>query len=143
MKKVHVVIALTVFLFSATQLWAASPVGKWKTINENTGKAETIVEIYEQNGQIYGRFLEMINPAEKNKVCTKCEGADNGKPIVGMVFIKGLRLDGDEYSGGTILDPGSGKVYKGKLKIIEGGKKLKASGCILFLCKGQVWLKVD
>jgi uncharacterized protein (DUF2147 family) len=136
-------VIMAALVFAAAPLWAASPIGKWKTIDEKDGKAKSIVEVYEQNGKIYGKFLEMLNPADKNKVCDKCEGADKGKPIVGMVFIKGLKADGDEYTGGTILDPGSGKIYKGKLKVVEGGKKLKASGCISFICKGQTWLRVE
>jgi uncharacterized protein (DUF2147 family) len=143
MKKVLLVMAvMAAFLLSSTVLWAQSPVGKWKTINEKTNKAETVVSIYDQNGMIYGKFLEQLDPAAK-KNCEKCEGEDAGKPIVGMVFIKGLKKDGDEYSGGTIMDPGSGKVYKGKLKVLPGGKKMKVSGCIAFICKGQEWVKVD
>ena len=143
MKKMTLVTAImAAVLLSATVLWAQSPVGKWKTISDKTGKAETIVSVYEQNGLIYGKFLEQLDPAAK-KLCDKCEGEEKGKPIVGMVFIKGLKADGDEYTGGTILDPGTGKVYKGKLKVFDGGKKMKASGCIAFICNGQEWLKVD
>jgi uncharacterized protein (DUF2147 family) len=143
MRKMALVMAImAVVLLSASVLWAQSPVGKWKTINEKTNKAETVVTIYEQNGMIYGKFIEQLDPAA-GKVCDKCEGAEKGKPIVGMVFIKDLKADGDQYTGGTILDPSSGKVYKGKLKVIEGGKKLKVSGCIAFICKGQEWVKVD
>ncbi len=144
MKKILLVTAImTAVLLSTTVLWAQSPVGKWKTISDKTGKAETIVTIYEQNGMIYGKFIEMIDPAKKNDVCDKCKGEEKGKPIVGMIFIKDLKLDGNQYTGGTILDPASGKVYKGKIKIIDGGKKLKVSGCIAFICVGQEWVKAD
>ena len=144
MRKMALVMAImAVVLLSATVLWAQSPLGKWKPVNEKTGKSSTIVSIYEQNGLIYGKIIEMLNPAEKNNICDKCEGEDKGKPILGLVIIKNLKADDDEYSGGTILDPGSGKVYKSKLKVIEGGKKMKVSGCILFICRAQTWLKMD
>jgi uncharacterized protein (DUF2147 family) len=144
MKKTLLVMAvMAAVLFSTTVLWAQSPVGKWKTISDKTGKATTIVSIYEQNGLIYGKIIEMLNPAEKKNVCDKCEGAEKGKLIEGMVIIKGLKKDGDQYTGGTILDPSNGKVYKGKIKIIDGGKKLKVSGCIAFICVGQEWVKAD
>jgi uncharacterized protein (DUF2147 family) len=144
MKKMLLVMTMMVaFLLSATVLWAQSPVGNWKTISDKTGKPASIVSIYEQNGLLYGNVIELLNPAEKKNVCEKCEGAEKGKLIEGMVIIKGLKADGDQYSGGTILDPSNGKVYKGKLKVIEGGKKLKVSGCIAFICVGKEWVKAE
>lgn len=40
---------LAILLFAATSLFAAgSPVGKWKTIDDETKKAKSYVEIYEK-----------------------------------------------------------------------------------------------
>jgi len=117
---------------------------KWKNIDDETGKAKSIIEVYEQNGKIYGKILESLKPGgAKGEVCDKCEGADKGKPIIGLVIVKGLTADGDQYTGGTITDPNKGKTYKCKMKVIEGGKKLQVSGCISFLCRKQIWLKAD
>jgi len=146
MKKLAFVVAILAVFMTASVLWAEaplSPVGNWKTIDDNTGKAMYLINIFEKNGKMYGKIADVLNPADKNKVCDKCEGADKGKPIQGMMVIKDMKVSGDEYAGGTIMDVASGKVYKGKLKVVEGGKKLKASGCILFLCRAQTWLKAD
>lgn len=142
-KTVLVTTIIATILLSAAALWAQSPVGKWKTVSDKTGKAESIAQIYEQNGLIYGKLVELLKPEDKGKVCSKCKDEDKGKPYLGLVFIKGLKADGDEYAGGTILAPGTGKVYKAKLKVMDGGKKMKVSGCIGFICSGQTWLKAD
>jgi hypothetical protein len=70
--------------------------GKWKTIDDETGKAKSVVEIYEKSGKIYGKIIELIDPATKNRTCETCPGEDKGKPILGLTIIKGLIKDGDE-----------------------------------------------
>ena len=87
-------------IFSAN----AQVTGKWKTIDDKTGDAKSVVEIYEQNGKIYGKVVEILNPAKKNAKCDKCDGADKGKPIEGLIIIKGLTKDGDKYTDGDILE---------------------------------------
>lgn len=134
---------LFIFLFTS-YLWANSPIGQWRTIDDNDGKEKSVVEIYEQNGKLYGKIISLREPNDENgnpKTCTKCEGADKNKPIVGLVIIKDMVKDGDEYSGGTIMDPNNGKVYKCKLKV--EGDKLKVRGFIGFSALGrtQTWLR--
>ena len=124
-----------------------SPVGKWKTIDDKTGKPKGVVEITEANGvlsgKIVGRFPKPGDP--ENPVCDKCEGAKKNKPIVGLVFLEGLKKDGDEYTGGKILDPESGDVYDSKLKVIEGGKKIEVRGFIgvSLLGRSQTWVREE
>ena len=36
--------------------------GKWKSIDDATGKALGIVEIYEQDGMIYGKIIDILIP---------------------------------------------------------------------------------
>ena len=94
---------------------ADSPVGRWKTVDEKTGKTRSEVEVYEQAGKLLGRITSIPEPLDKDgkpKTCTKCAGADKDKPIIGLVIIKDLGHDGERFTGGTILDPEDGKVYK-------------------------------
>src|SRR5690606_23887686 len=109
MKNVIATIVFTALAALSTQAQAVT--GKWKTIDDETGKATSIVEISEKNGKIYGKVVEILTD-KKDAKCDKCPGADKGKPIKGLTIIKGLSKDGKEYSGGTITDPGSGKEYK-------------------------------
>jgi uncharacterized protein (DUF2147 family) len=122
---------------------AADPVGRWKTIDDQTGKPKSIVEISQNsNGTYSGRIVELLNPSKPNPVCDKCKDDRKNKPIKGMEIIRNMKADGaDEYSGGTILKPDEGKVYKSKMELIEGGKKLEVSGCIAFICKSQTWVR--
>ncbi|MBQ4822509.1 DUF2147 domain-containing protein [Aquimarina sp. MMG016] len=118
-------------------------VGKWKTIDDNTGEPRSIVEIYKKGDKVYGKISRILNEAERNKLCKECEGDDYNKPIEGMVIIKGLEKDGSEYEDGTILDPENGKVYRCKIWIDEDDPNvLNVRGYIAFLFRTQKWLKV-
>jgi len=121
---------------------AADPVvGRWKTIDGDTGRPKSIVEITQAgNGTITGRIVELINPSRPNPTCDKCSDDRKNRPITGMEIIRGMKAEGGgKYAGGTILKPDEGKVYKSKMELVEGGSKLEVSGCIAFICKSQVW----
>lgn len=117
--------------------------GKWKSIDDETGKALGIVEIYEEDGKIYGKIIEILIPKDKNKKCEKCPGEDKDKPILGLTIIKNLKKDGDEYNGGHILDPKYGKLYKCYINL-ENDDKLKIRGYIGISLFGrtQYWHRV-
>ncbi|HEX8270857.1 MAG TPA: DUF2147 domain-containing protein [Flavobacterium sp.] len=120
-----------------------SVLGRWKSIDDITGKTVGIVEIYEKNGKIYGKIVEILIEKDKDKMCEMCAGNDKGKPILGLVILKGLQKDGDEYNGGHILDPKQGKLYKCYITA-EGPDKLKVRGYIGFSLLGrtQYWHRV-
>lgn len=120
-----------------------SVVGKWKTMDDDTGKPKSIVEIYERDGKVYGKVLEIMEKEHKKDVCTKCSGSDKDKPILGMIVIKGLEKKGDEYRGGQILDPQNGKLYKAIIAL-EEKNKLKVRGYIGIAVIGrtQYWYRV-
>ena len=122
---------------------AADATGRWKTIDNETGKAKSIVEISRApNGSLNGRIVELLNPSKPNPVCDKCKDDRKGKPITGMEIIRGMKPDGaNAWSGGTILKPDEGKVSKSKMQLLDGGKKLEVSGCVAFICKEQVWVR--
>ena len=131
---------LSGILFSLPS-FAAEPTGRWKTIDDQTGQAKSIVEITESNGAYTGRIVELLNPSKPNPACDKCKDDRKNKPITGMEIIRGMKKDGDGYAGGTILKPDEGKVYKSKMELVDGGKKLEVSGCIAFICKSQTWIR--
>ena len=106
-------IALLVFFWTTNLALAGSAVvGKWKTIDDETKKEKSILEIYEQDGKLYGRILQLLQEKDggKSKLCTKCTGDDANKPMIGLIVLKGLKADGDNFSGGTIMDPNNGKT---------------------------------
>ncbi|MCR5862183.1 DUF2147 domain-containing protein [Flavobacterium sp. J372] len=137
---------LTILFVAVAGVFSAQAqvTGKWKTIDDETGKAKSIVEIYESNGKLYGKVVEILNPAKKNAKCDKCEGADKGKPVEGLVIIKGLTKDGNEWTDGDILDPTKGKLYSCTLKL-DGKDKLKVRGYlgVSLLGRTQTWTRVN
>lgn len=96
--------------FISTTLIAQSPVGVWKTIDDNTGEARSYVEIYERNGKFYGKIAKTLRP-DADEFCEKCPGEKKNKPIIGLVIIEGLTPHRDYWRSGTILDPESGSEY--------------------------------
>lgn len=136
-------LALFALLFGCLQINAQSVIGKWKTIDDKTGKAKSVVEIYEANGKVYGKVIEIVDPAKRDKKCEKCEGTDKNKPVLGLVIIKGLSKDGAEYNGGKIVDPETGSVYKCFIKL-EGKDKLTVRGYmgIALIGRSQTWVRV-
>jgi uncharacterized protein (DUF2147 family) len=137
-------------LLGASSAFAASdtPVGKWKQIDDVTGKAKSIIEITEAGGQLQATVLQVTNmtPEEiardgAHPICTKCDGERKDKPIEGMTIMWGVSKDDDVWDGGKILDPKSGKVYKVKLSLSDGGSKLNVRGYIGFslLGRSQTW----
>jgi len=140
----RIIILLTMFALGTFMTQAQSATGKWKTIDDQTGEAKSIVEIYEKDGKIYGKVVEILNPAKKDSKCIDCKGADKDKPILGLTIIKGLSKDGKEWSGGQILDPNNGKLYK--CSITHNGKdKLNVRGYIgiSLLGRTQTWHRVQ
>lgn len=117
--------------------------GKWKTIDDETGKAKSYVEIFKKSdGKYYGKVVQLlIKPADPN--CTGCKDDRKGKPILGMEVVRGLSKDGSEFTGGTITDPKNGKTYK--CTITRDGDKLNVRGYmgISLLGRTQTWQKAD
>lgn len=124
-----------------------SAVGRWTTIDDETKKPRSVISIYEENGKLFGK-IEKIFPEpneEQNPTCVKCEGALKNQPIIGMVILRDLKKDDDEWTGGTILDPSNGKTYKCKIAVEDGGKKLKVRGYIglSLIGRTQHWVRAE
>ena len=117
--------------------------GKWKTIDDETGKAKSIVEITKNSkGQYIGKIVQLLAKPENNS-CVKCTDDRKNKPLIGLEIIRGLNKDGNEFTGGTITDPKSGKTYKCTIK--REGDKLTVRGYVGFSLIGrtQTWQKVN
>jgi uncharacterized protein (DUF2147 family) len=120
-------LALVLALYAAApaaQTDMSSPVGTWKTIDDKTGKPRGVVRVYEQDGKLFGRIERSLRPGEPPKICDQCTDERKGQPLLGMIFLRNLKLVDGEYRDGDILDPDNGKVYRCKLRLEDGGKKL-------------------
>lgn len=116
--------------------------GRWITIDDETGNKKGIVEIFEENGKVYGRIIEILEPEHRKRKCNKCEGVNKDKPILGLTIIKGLTKKGDTYDGGEITDPKNGKTYRCKITL-DGKDKLIVRGYlgISLFGRSQVWIR--
>jgi len=123
--------------------FSQSILGKWKTIDDLSGKEKGVVEIFERSGVFYAKIVEIFETEHKSKKCALCMGEDKDKPFLGLIIIKDLRKDGEEYNGGKVVDPKIGKYYKCYVKL-EEKDKLKVRGYIgvPLLGRTQYWYRL-
>jgi uncharacterized protein (DUF2147 family) len=137
-------LTLIFIVVAANAVAQKTVVGKWKTIDDNTGEAKSIIEIFERGGKVYGKVVQILDPTAKpDPVCDKCPDDDPRfkKKIIGMEIIQGLVKDGAEYSEGTILDPEPGKIYRCKLWL--DGEDLMVRGYWGPFYRTQTWKRVN
>jgi uncharacterized protein (DUF2147 family) len=141
--KFSLVIALMLFTVSIN---AQSVLGKWKTIDDETGKEKSIVDVYEKDGKIYGKIISLLNrePGDEDPLCDECTDDRKNKHIVGMEIIRDMEKDDDQYKDGTIMDPANGKIYDCKMWVDKKNSKvLKVRGYIAFFYRTQTWYKIE
>ena len=147
MKSIFSLLAVSLVLTSSiitSTAFAAdmkSAVGNWLTIDDKTGKPKSVVKITQVGDELRGSIVKLMDPTKQNAVCDECKGANKGKPIKGMIIMWGLKPAGSGWAGGRILDPSNGKIYKAKMNLADGGKKLNVRGFIGFSLLGrtQTW----
>ena len=139
---------LATMLFAGAA-WAqnTSPIGLWKTIDDESGKPKALVRITEENGALQGKIEKLFRgPNEdQNPKCGECKDSRKDQPLVGMTIVSGLKKDGNDYTGGEILDPAKGKVYKSKASLSDGGKKFNVRGYVgmPMFGRSQVWMRAE
>ncbi len=123
----------------------ATPVGRWNTIDDSTGDARSVVFIWQERGVLFGRIEKVLdaNPKGPEPRCVRCEGELKDRPLVGLRILWDLRQDGGQWSGGRILDPGSGKTYRCSAALEGGGTKLRVRGFlgVSLFGRTQYWLR--
>ncbi len=137
---------LFIFFSTLHVATAQDPIlGQWKTIDDESGKPRSVVEIYKKGDLYYGKVVELfLEPHEpKDPVCDECDEDDPRykQKTRGMEILKGVKKEEDEYVDGEILDPENGKIYNCKLWLEDGNLKLR--GYIAFFYRTQTWLKYE
>ena len=133
------------FLFCSFSAFSqvSNMVGKWKTIDDKTGEAKSVVCIYKaDNGKYYGRIEKIFEDPDAK--CDKCKDENKGKPIVGLVIITDMKEKGDKLEGGFVLDPENGEKYYATISYDKGSGKLKLRGSLDklgVLGRNQYWVK--
>jgi len=122
-----------------------SPVGLWRTIDDETKSEKSLVRITESGGVMTGKVEKIADPAKANATCDKCTDERKDKPIVGMTIIRNVKASSDAgvWDGGEILDPAKGKVYRVRMAPQDGGKTMQVRGFIGPFYKNQVWIRAE
>jgi uncharacterized protein (DUF2147 family) len=120
-----------------------SPAGLWKTIDDKTGQARGVMRIYSENGLWFGKIVSSFNPADRAERCDKCGGERKDQPLIGLVIMRSMAQHGAEYSGGDILDPDTGWVYRCRFSLSADGQRLIVRGYfgLSVLGRTQVWIR--
>ena len=124
--------------------FAQSCLGNWITIDDNTGKKKSVVELYKTDGELYGKIIYLY-PREgrgPNPKCTLCTDDRKNKPLDGLQIVRGVEWNGSEWEDGTIVDPENGKTYTVKMWI-DASKpdKLNVRGYIGPFYRTQTWTR--
>ena len=123
---------------------AGTPVGLWKSVDDETKKPKSLIRIVESGGVLTGKVEKILTDKTEAK-CDKCTDDRKDKPVQGMTIITGMKKDGEAWSGGEILDPNNGKVYRSQMALTDGGKKLEVRGYIgvPLLGRTQTWTREE
>ena len=125
-----------------------SPVGVWKTVDDNSGKVTALIKIVEVNGELRGSIERLYQEPneDQNPHCEKCSGERKNAPVLGMTILYGLHQDETgNWSGGEIVDPNNGDTYHSKLSVGADGKTLVMRGYIgmSLFGRSQTWLRAE
>ncbi|CAN5817977.1 DUF2147 domain-containing protein [soil metagenome] len=117
--------------------------GEWRTIDDATNETKSIVEIYQQNGQVFGRIVRLLPTAENPRaICLDCAPDFNNSDLRGTVILRDLQWNASrgEFSGGRITDPKNGRTYSATVRL-ENPNRLRVRGFmgVRALGRTQVW----
>lgn len=143
MKKLSFLVVLLGFSLGAFA--QTDVIGKWKTIDDETGKVKSIVEVYKKDGKVYGKITKLYRTKdeEQDPICDVCPGDRKNKKIIGMEIIRDMEWKSSDkrWAKGEIMDPENGKTYD--CEVWREGDDLKVRGYISFFYRTQTWKKVD
>ncbi len=138
---------LSLALLASVAHAQATPAGVWKTIDDETKKEKSLIRLTDSGGVITGKLEKFLDPDTKaDVVCDKCTDDRKDKPIMGMTLVRNAKQAADNkevWEGGDILDPNNGKVYKLRLKPLDGGKTMEVRGYIGPFFRNQTWIRVE
>ena len=138
--------ALAIAASTATLAQAGTtPVGIWETIDDHTGQPTALIQIAsEPDGTLSGSIVKGLEPdSSPDRRCTACTDWRKDRPMLGLQIIDGMKQDGAGWSGGHILDPENGSLYRCAMRLEDGGRKLVVRGYlgISLLGRSQTWLR--
>jgi len=147
MKQMTALFIVAPFLFYSNihpQNRADDIIGIWLTGGNEPAK----IQLYKSGEKFYGKITWLKNPIENGKQRLDINNPDETKknnPIIGLVILKGFKFDGDdEWNGGDIYDPESGKTYSAYI-YLKDKNTLMVRGYvgISLLGRTEAWTRTD
>ena len=122
----RLLITLALVAAAGTALAQSTPVGLWKTIDDETKAEKSQLRITEVGGVLSGKVDKIADASKQDSSCDLCADERRGQKVLGMTLIRGARLDGDKA-------------------LWEGGRKLEVRGFIglALLGRTQTWMRVE
>ena len=133
------------FALASASVFAQSPVGLWKTIDDATGKEKSSVRVSEAGGVVSGKIESIVDPAKQDSKCDECSDERKGKPVIGMTILRNVKKGDGVWEGGDILDPNNGKVYRVRLTPSADNKKMQVHGYfgVAIFGRTQTWVRAE
>jgi uncharacterized protein (DUF2147 family) len=142
----NILSALTLMLASTLVFAQATPLGLWKTIDDETKTEKSLVRLTEAGGVVSGKVEKVFDATKQDAKCDKCSDDRKDKLVLGMTIVRNVKQNADDkaiWDGGDILDPNNGKVYRLRMKPLDGGKALEVRGYIGPFFRNQQWIRVE
>ena len=139
-------VAICFLVLAVPTVQAQSIFGKWKTIDDRTGKPKAIIDIYEDDeGLMHGKVVEIVEEGKENFICEKCEGDRKNKPVLGMTIIEDAEHQGEGiYKGETLFDPQQAMTFRCKIWLNpDNSNELMVRGYLAFIYRTQTWKRVE
>jgi uncharacterized protein (DUF2147 family) len=141
-------LALLTLALAAASAFAQAPTpeGRWKTIDDKTGRVKAVVRIVKDGDALRGTIEKLFRLPEEvqDPVCKACKGDRKDKRITGMTILWDLRAVDGSWDNGSILDPQNGKIYRCKASLSPDGQSLTVRGYLGFslLGRSQTWKRL-
>jgi len=145
MKNIRRSILVSFLLLSFCYINAQSVFGKWKTIDDRTGKPKGVIEIYKKDGMMFGEIVQVLEVGKEDVRCVKCNGDLKDKPVIGITIIKdGEKNEDGEWKGKYLFDPEQAMTFRFKIWLNPGNtNELKVRGYLAFIYRTQTWIRVE
>lgn len=142
MRKIPLIALAAALAAIALPASAGDPSGRWKTLDDETGRPMSVVEVSTTGGKLSARVVETLN--EPDAKCTECSGADKNKPVIGMRVLWDLTLKNGVWSNGSGFKPSTGDSFKARSVVPSAdGRTLEITGCKLMFCRTARWVRAD
>ncbi len=144
MKRLHSLLFIIITLLFVNHVFSQSVFGKWKTIDDRTGNPKGIIEVYQKDGKMHGKIIEILEEGKEDFLCKKCDGDLKDKPVVGMVILQNAeKHHNGEWKGNYLFDPEQAMTFRCKIWLNPDNlNELKVRGYLAFIYRTQTWLRV-